>query len=106
MELSEDNAKSQIYTTDTGRLLTIKTSYIVELHEQLSLRTSIADEINLDVTIIADFKNIPEEYHETFIHIMSARYGGVVKAYSNAKPFDLPISVSPKWWEFWKKLKI
>jgi hypothetical protein len=102
---SKSKKKSEIYT-NSGQVLSIETSFIVEMNERLMLKPSSSEMIELDVKIVADFKTIPKEYHSTFIHIMSARYGGVVKAYDNVSPFDTPKKEAPKWWQFWKKIEL
>jgi hypothetical protein len=102
---SKSKKKSEVYT-NSGQLLTIETSYVVEMNERLMLRVSPDQSIELDIKLLADFKDIPKQYHNTFIHFMSARYGGVIKAYESDQPFEVPKIESPKWWEFWKKIQL
>lgn len=105
MEIKDDK-KAEIIVNN-GQVLSIRTSYIVEMHETLSVTIEGGDTINLDMRVSADFKGIPEEYHEMFIHMMSARYGGRVNLSADKKsPFDVEMPPPSKWWEIWKRIKI
>jgi len=84
-----------------GNHLTIKSSYIVEMKDNLLLYTGKGEPVELFVEIKADFEKIPPEWHHTMIQMMAARYGGVVKCYDNTKPFKSPIPIKRKWWQFW-----
>jgi hypothetical protein len=102
---SKSKKKSEIYV-NSGQVLSIETSYIVQMNECLMLKPSTSETIELNVKITADFKTVPKEYHSVFIDIMSARYGGVVKARDESSPFDIPKTEAPKWWQFWKKIDL
>lgn len=86
-----------------GHHLTVKTSYIVQMNDYLSLFAEGGNPIELLVEIKADFEKIPPEYHHTLIQMMSARYGGVVKCYDNTRPFDQSKKPKRKWWQIWKQ---
>jgi len=64
---------SEIYLGN-GNNFTIQTSKNVELRETLSLMTENGESIDLDVKIMADFENIPDEYHEVLINMMTVKY--------------------------------
>jgi len=83
-----------------GNNLSIQTSQNVELNEQLILTTEDGS-IGLDVKITADFGNIPIEYHEVFLNMMSAKYYNKVSFGDNPFSKCLPIK-KKKWYEFWK----
>jgi hypothetical protein len=87
---------------DTNHL-TVKATYTVEMHDRLSLRqTDNRKPIEIDVKIVADFEKIPVEYHNTFIQMMSARYGGTVNCYSNTEPFAIIEKKKRKWYQLFK----
>lgn len=102
MEL-DTSEESQLHIGG-GQHLIVKTQYIVTAKEELKLYTGNGDFCGLDITISADFQNIPTEYHHIFINMMTARYGGVVNCYDNTgdQLFLVPLSKPKKWWEFWK----
>jgi hypothetical protein len=84
---------------DTNHL-TVKATYTVEMHDRLSLRQpDNRKPIEIDVKIVADFERIPVEYHNTFIQMMSARYGGTVNCYSNIEPFAIIEKKKRKWYQ-------
>ncbi len=84
-----------------GKHLTVKSSTIVEMHDQLKLMTSEANVIMLDVEIKADFDKIPPQYHQLFMQMMQIRYGSTLNIWDNTQPFSPP-KVKKKWWQFWK----
>jgi hypothetical protein len=84
-----------------GNNFTINTSKNVELRETLSLMTENGKSIDLDVKIMANFENIPDEYHEVLINMMTVKY------YSRVSFGDNPFSkctppTRKKWYQFWK----
>jgi hypothetical protein len=87
-----------------GYGLTIKSSYNVVMKDHLSLFNGGEESIDLVVEIKADFESIPPEWHQTFIQMMSARYGGVIKCYDNPqiKPFEKLPKTKRRWYQFWK----
>lgn len=87
---------------DGDHRLTVKSSTVVEIHEQLKLFTDKGKVEVLDVKIKADFGRIPPEHHQIFIQMMNARYGGVVKCYDNTSPFKVEDKPKNPWWVFWK----
>lgn len=91
---------SEIYLGN-GSNLTIQTSKNVKLKETLSLMVENGKFIDLDVEIIANFENIPAQYQEVFINMMTSRY------YNKTSFGDNPFSkctppIIKKWWQFWK----
>lgn len=85
-----------------GNHLTVKSSYIVELKDQVKLLKDEGKAISLDIKIQANFETLPDEYHQIFLHILSARYGGTINCYDNITPFELPKPKTKKWYQFWK----
>jgi hypothetical protein len=86
-----------------GNNLTVQTSKNVELRETLVLllNTGVKEPIELDVKIIADFGDIPDEYHEVFLNMMTAKYYNRVSFGDN--PFSKCLPVKKKrWYQFWK----
>jgi hypothetical protein len=91
---------SEIYLGN-GNNFTIQTSKNVELRETLSLMTEKGESIDLDVKIMADFENIPEEYHEVLINMMTVKYYGRVSFGDNPFSKCLP-PTRKKWYQVWK----
>jgi hypothetical protein len=83
-----------------GDNLTIQTSKNVELKEILRL-TDENTTTSLEVTIIANFENIPEKYHEVFINMMTTKYYGRVSFGHNPFSQCLPPK-DKKWYQFWR----
>jgi hypothetical protein len=57
--------------------------------------------IELNVKIEADFNTIPEQYHEVFLNIMTAKYNNKVSFGNNPFSQCLP-APKRRWWQFWK----
>jgi hypothetical protein len=91
---------SEIYLGN-GNNFTINTSKNVELRETLSLMTENGKSIDLDVKIMADFENIPDEYHEVLINMMTTKYYSRVSFGDNPFSKCLP-PTRKKWYQFWK----
>lgn len=92
--------QSEIYLGND--YLNVKTSQLIETRNLLRLKTSEDRYQTLEVKISADFSSIPEEYHEVFLNIMSAKYLDTVSFGDNPFSKCLPIP-KKKWWQFWKK---
>lgn len=99
--------ESNLIHIGDGNHLTIQTSYIVSMLDELKLCKEGAGTVDLQVEIKANFERIPEKYHQTFLSMMSARYGGIVKLYDNTEvlPFQKTTKPNKKWYQFWKKNK-
>lgn len=81
--------------------LHVKASTIIKLSEHFTLMTS--DGVHdLVVDITADLAEIPEEYHEVFMNILTSKYLNKVSfghnPFSQCRP-----PRKRKWWEIWKK---
>jgi hypothetical protein len=85
-----------------GSHLTVKSSTVVEMHDYLKLIADEGTRVILDVKITADFGNIPSEYHQLFMQMMSVRYGGSVNIWDNTHPFAKPEVKKKRWYQFWK----
>jgi len=84
-----------------GTNLVMSTSKLITCHETLTLVTTTSGAIQLDVKIQADFENIPDQYHEVFLNMLSAKYMKAVSFGDN--PFSKCLPVPKKrWWQFWK----
>jgi len=84
-------------------LISVKSSKIVKLENYFELLTEEGN-INIRVDILSDFENIPEQYHEVALNMLTAAYYKKVSFGDN--PFSECRPMSPKkWWEFWKKSK-
>jgi hypothetical protein len=94
--------KSEIFLGD-GLNFTIETSKIVNTYERLVIfRDGRKLPVELDIKIEANFENIPMELHQTFINMITARYGGAIRMHDNTSPFSFSTKVKKKWYEFWK----
>jgi len=93
--------KSELYIGD-GNTLVVKSSYVVELNDELKLLTSDHSSVNLNVKISANFEKVPDEYHQVFLQMMSARYGGSINCYDNITPFEIPKPKKKKWYQIFK----
>lgn len=87
---------------DTNHLK-VKTTYTVEMYDKLNLTRPGKPPVSLDITIVANFESIPEEYHNTFIQMLSVRYGGTVNCYENIEPFAIIKKQKRKWWQILKR---
>ena len=101
-----DNKQGQ-YHVGNGHHLTVKSSYIVQMNDNLMLFTGDTSDplVELPIEIKADFEKIPPEWHQTLIQMMSVRYGGIVKCHNNIKPFDVPFKTKRRWYNFLKIFK-
>jgi len=93
--------KSELYIGN-GNHLTVKSSYLVEMKDELKLLKTDDSSVNLTVKITANFENIPDEYHQIFLQMMSARYGGSINCYDNITPFEMPKPKKKKWYQIFK----
>lgn len=84
-----------------GKHLSVKTSTVVQMHDQLRVMTGEAKSLTLDIEIKADFEKIPPEFHQMFMQMMQIRYGSIVNIWDNTQPFTKP-EVKRKWYQFWK----
>jgi len=82
--------EGEYYIGDTS-YLTMKSSTIIEMRDQLKLMIGDGRSVNLDVVIKADFDKISPEYHQLFCQMMMVRYGGIVNVWDNTQPLLNPI---------------
>lgn len=99
--MTEVKKESEFYMGD-GNHLTVKSSTIASMNDQLKLMIGDGKSITLDVEIKADFEKIPSEYHYLFIQMMQVRYGSIINLWDNTQPFTKPGPKKKKWYEFWK----
>ncbi len=84
-----------------GANMDMRSVRIVETHQTLYLTTTDKGTLTLSVNISADFGSLPDEYHEVFLNMMSAKYLGRVSFGDN--PFSqCQPAPKRKWWQFWK----
>jgi hypothetical protein len=85
----------------SGNNLEMRSSRLVNTYQTLYLITEDKGTLSLSVEISADFDTIPEEYHEVFLNMMSAKYLGRVSFGDN--PFSqCQPAPKRKWYQFWK----
>jgi len=78
----------------------IKSSTVVKLHEVFSVYTENGP-VDLKVEITGDFADLPAEYHEIFLNILTAKYLNKVSFGENKFSQCKPV-VKRKWYQFWK----
>ena len=84
----------------TGNFINIQLSRNVKLNETLILVDN-NETYALDIEIRADFKDIPDEYHEVFLNMLTSKYYGKVSFGDN--PFSQCLPPKKKrWYQFWK----
>ena len=85
-----------------GTNIVMTTSRLVTCNETLTLITPNDGAIQLDVKIQADFDTIPEEYHEVFLNMISAKYLKTTSFGDNPFSQCLP-APKKRWFQFWKR---
>ena len=80
----------------------VKASSIVKLHQYLTIiQTDGQPPLDLRVDITTDLVDIPEQYHEIILNMMTSKYLGKVSFSNN--PFSKAYPPAKHiWWEFWK----
>lgn len=83
-----------------GENLTVKASTVITLHENLTVAAENTVYV-LPVKIVADLDEIPSEYHEIFLNVLTSKYYNKVSFGDN--PFSECKPVKRKrWFQFWK----
>jgi hypothetical protein len=84
-----------------GANLVMNTSKLVTCSETLTLIVNGKGGIGLEIKIQADFDTVPEEYHEVFLNMMSAKYLKTTSFGDN--PFSQCVPAPKKhWYMFWR----
>lgn len=79
----------------------VSTSTIVRMQEHFTLVTTDKT-LDLLVNINADLKDIPKEYHEVFLNMLTSKY--LNKASFSDNPFsECKLPKRKKFWRFWEK---
>lgn len=78
-----------MYTLNSSENLTVNMKPIVKIQTNLDL---IGTKTTLPVEIVADFTNVPENMHETYLSAFKYQYMGSVKIYNQTNK-EIP---SPK----------
>jgi hypothetical protein len=78
----------------------LKTSTVVKLHEVFTVYTE-SGPIDLKVEITGDFCDIPKEYHEVFLNVLTSKYLNKVSFGDNPFSQCKPV-IKRKWFQFWK----
>jgi hypothetical protein len=80
--------------------ISVKASTVVTLNEYFTL-TTLNGPIDLKVEIKADLIDIPKEYHEVMLNMLTSKYINKVSfghnPFSECKP-----PVKRKWYQIWK----
>jgi hypothetical protein len=78
----------------------VTSSTVVRMNEYFTLQTENGT-IDLKVDVSADFKDIPVEYHEIMINMLTSKYLNKVSFGHNPFSKCNPPKVR-KWYQFWK----
>ena len=92
--------KSEIYLGG-GANLVMNTTKLITCYETLTLIVNGKGGIPLEIKIQADFDTIPEEYHEVFLNMISAKYLKTTSFGDNPFSKCLPVP-KRRWYQFWK----
>jgi len=100
---TEDSKKTELIL-GSGNILNIVSSKLVTTTDHLVLFGPGGATHELNIRIEADLSKIPDEYHQAFLNMFSAKYLGRVTYVEDA----LSEHENPKrkWYEFWKIIKI
>lgn len=84
-----------------GHHLIMQTSQTVTMKDVLRLFKN-GKVVEMEVEIKADFEKVPSEYHQTLLHMLTAKYGSVVNIHDNTDPFEIEDAPEKRWYQFWK----
>jgi hypothetical protein len=83
-----------------NKVVLVETATTIKMQEHFTLITTDKT-YDLLVDISANFKDIPEQYHEVFLNMLTSKYLNKVSFGDN--PFSLcKPPAKNKWWQFWK----
>lgn len=91
---------SSFIDVSAGEHVNIKTSTIVKMYETFTVVTEEGP-VSLNVTITADFNEIPKRFHEIFLNVLTSKYMNKVNFGTNPFSECKPVQ-KKKWWQFWK----
>ena len=83
-----------------GKNTVFHTSKTVEMNNTLQIKDQ-GEYFDLNIKIIADLNEVPENYHEILVNMMTSKYLNVVSFGDNPFSRCEPI-VKKSWWQFWK----
>ena len=78
----------------------LKQVNVLTLNEEFTVYTE-SGPISLKTEIEADFSDIPVEYHEVFLNLLTAKYLNKVSFGDNPFSQCKPV-IKRKWYQFWK----
>lgn len=100
MVLTDPSNENNQDIGSSGGWINIRKSTIITLNDYLVVQHDRGP-VMLKVDIVADFNTIPQEYHEVFLNVLSARYQGRVNFGDNPFSQCKPVQ-KRKWYQFWK----
>ena len=81
--------------------ISVRASTVVSLNEYFTL-TTLDGSIDLKVDIKADFADIPTQYHEVLLNMLTSKY--INKVSFGHNPFSsCQPPINKKWWQLWKR---
>ena len=80
--------------------INVKASSIVKLNEGFTIFTE-SGPVDLNVEIVADFAQVPEQFHEIFLNMLTSKYLNKVSFGDNPFSKCRPLP-KRKWYQFWK----
>lgn len=100
---TEDSKKTELIL-GSGNSINVVSSKLITTTDLLVLFGPGGNTHELNIRIEADLSKLPEEYHQAFLNMFTAKYLGrvtyvedVLSEHENPKR---------KWYEFWKVIKI
>lgn len=97
--IEEKNVSGDLHLGGTS-YVNIKASTLVRVHEVFEIFTSEGP-IKMVAEVSVDLANIPQNYHEICLNVLTSKYLNKVNFGDN--PFsDCKPVVKRKWWQFWK----
>ena len=93
------NKDGEIYLG--GGYVNVQTAQTIETKNLLKLKTQDGKIQLMEVKIIADLGEVPQQYHEVFFNIFCSKYTDSVSFGDNPFSQCLPPK-KKKWWQFWK----
>jgi hypothetical protein len=103
--MSRKNSKTTELYLGSGANLELVSTKVLSTTDNLILYGPSGDNYELQIKIEGDLSNIPEEYHQAFLNMFSAKYLGRV-SYTENILTDHDNPPKRKWYEFWKIIKL
>jgi hypothetical protein len=98
-KLTNKNIREEIHL-GSANYINVNSSTIVRLMDDFTIFTEEGP-IRMTANIKVDFGEIPENYHEVCLNVLTSKYNNRVDFGKNPFSQCKPV-VKRKWWQFWK----